>query len=112
MSLSDFQIGGDKKAIDTIQGYLNKVIPKARPNPNGSTEGTRVVRSNDKSSHPGARGDALCVQPAAMLKYLQEDRQRTETALAIEREIARERELRSTAQLELAELKKQTLFST
>jgi hypothetical protein len=98
------QIEIHRSAIGVISDYL----VKAKVNKSGSTEPARTVSDSRKA---GPRGDKFTVTPQAMLDYLQRDRQKTEENLAIQRQINTERKRALQAGMELAEAKKETLFS-
>jgi hypothetical protein len=63
-------------------------------------------------SRPGSRKDKFTVQPAQMLAYLEREREKAETDLAIQREIHLERQKLLATQIELADARKECLFST
>jgi transcriptional regulator with XRE-family HTH domain len=96
-----------RSAIAAVDGTIDK-ITKAHPNLS-STEPARKIDDNTASRTPGPRPDRFTATPEALLAYLREDRARAEAALAIEKQIARERGLRSNAQL--AELRKEKRLS-
>ena len=90
--------------IDAFQGE------KAKPNPRGVTENPRRVNGNSPAGG-GSRGDLLSVKPAQMLAHLEKERANVETELAIQKKINEERKKRLAAQMELAEVRKESLFS-
>ena len=99
-----------KQAREAIADYLNKA-QKAKVNRAGSTEPARRTSDNADSCRPGPRSDKFTVKPQQLLDYLQRDRQKVETELAIQQEINAERKKALNARMELAEVKKETSFS-
>jgi hypothetical protein len=98
-----------RAAIAAIDNYFQTI--KAKPNPRGSTESPRKIDDNTASITAGPRPDRFTVKPQQMLAYLQRDREKTEEDLAIQRQINIERKRALQAGMELAEAKKETLFS-
>jgi hypothetical protein len=52
------------------------------------------------------------VKPAQMLAHLEKERKNAETELAIQKKINEERKKRLAAQLELSQVRKESLFDT
>ena len=97
------QIAVHSKAIDLIQSHLNKsAIPKARPNPNGPTEGTRRVVDSRGS---GIQKGDFALDPSEHLEFLKKMREQTEAELQLPVSIIEEREKLWNAQREVAQLK-------
>jgi hypothetical protein len=99
------QIEIHRSAIAAISDYL----VKGKVNKTGSTRPARTV-SDPRT--PGAKGDAFRVSPAQMLAHLEREREQAETELAIQKKINEERKKRLAAQMELAQVRKESLFST
>jgi transcriptional regulator with XRE-family HTH domain len=104
------QLAIHQKAIDLIQGYLDGKVTKAKIN-SGPSGCPRRVNGNAPAGG-GTRGDLLSVKPAQMLAHLEKVRANAETELAIQQKINEERKKRLAAQIELAEVRKESLFDT
>lgn len=80
-----------RQAIAHIDNYLANVR-RAKVNRAGSTEGARTVNTNDKSSHPGSRGDLLSADKLReQLEFVRREREKTEERLELEAELQKER---------------------
>jgi transcriptional regulator with XRE-family HTH domain len=99
-----------RQAIAHIDNYLTNV-QKAKVNRAGNTEPARTVNTNDKSSHPGSRGDLFSITSRQHLEYLQRQRAKAEEELAIQKAILAERKKELAARMELAQVKEKTVFS-
>jgi transcriptional regulator with XRE-family HTH domain len=91
-----------RKAIAEIDSYLNKV-QKARPNANGSTESPRTVTTNVRSSTPGPKPDLFAKQER--LEWLKAEREKTEQAIKLEKDLDREQAAYWAKRVELLRLK-------
>jgi transcriptional regulator with XRE-family HTH domain len=82
------------QARQAIADYIAKA-QKAKPNKDGVTEGPRKVNTNDKSSHPGSRGDMLATPEKLkeQIAFVRKEREKTEEQLSLEAELQKEREL-------------------
>lgn len=91
------QIEIHKAAITVISDYLVKA---------------KVNRGDGTTSGPRKISDSLTVKPAQMLAHVEKERQLAEEELEIQKRINEERKKRLAAQIELADVRKEGLFST
>jgi hypothetical protein len=96
-----------RQAREAIAGYL-ATAQKAKPNPNASNSSPKRISDSRK---PGPSGDLLSVTRRQHLEYLQRERQKAEEELLIQKQINSERKKALNAQMELNEVRKETLFS-
>jgi hypothetical protein len=95
-----------KSGLKAIEDYLAK-ITSAKVNRAGSTESARTVRTNDTSSHPGARGDLLSTPEKVKehLEFVRRERKKAEEHLQLQAELERERKALWDAQVAAARRK-------
>ena len=100
-----------RSAIAEIQKYLDNVA-KGKVNKNGPSEAPRYTPDNAISSKPGPRGDKFSITSRQHLEYLQRQRQIAEQELATQKAILAERKKELAARMALAEVQKETVFSS
>jgi hypothetical protein len=71
-----------------------------------------LYTSNAISSKPGPRGDKFSITSRQHLEYLQRQRQIAEQELATQKAILAERKKELAARMALAEVQKETVFSS
>jgi hypothetical protein len=82
-----------RQAIAHIDNYLANV-QRGKVNRDGVTSGPRSVNTNDKSSHPGSRGDLLsAAKLKEQLEFVRKERKKTEEQLELQAELKKERRL-------------------
>jgi plasmid maintenance system antidote protein VapI len=94
-----------RQAREAIAAWF-ATAAQAKVNKAGSTEPARRISDNDKSSHPGSRGDAFSTaKRKEYLQYLEKQRRESEEALQLEERIKREQERAWDARVELVKFK-------